>query len=202
MRSRAAAAILAGAGFTDVRSMEGGMAAWEGLVAEGPPEAGMAWFPENASARELIALAWLLEDGSRKFYAGLSREVNDKEAVELFAELAKAEENHEATLAGLYEKATGGKPGAGFPHDELRAGPEEEMMEGGVPVEKSLHWAKEQKLARVIEFCMSLETNSLDLYIKMERAVESEEAKAVFGTLSEEEKAHLARLARAFEKRI
>jgi len=33
-----------GEGFENVFSMEGGIRAWEGLVAEGSPEAGMAYF--------------------------------------------------------------------------------------------------------------------------------------------------------------
>jgi len=182
--------------------MSGGIAEWEGVRAEGPPEAGMAWFAEDATARELIALAWLLEDGSRKFYASLSRETREKDAAGLFAELSKAEENHETTLAGLYEKTTGTKPGPGFPHDELKTGPREEMMEGGVPVEKTLQWAKGRELPRVLELCMSLETNSLDLYIKMERAVDGDDRKKVFRALHEEERVHLQKLARAFESQI
>jgi hypothetical protein len=72
VRSRAAAAILAGAGFRKVASMEGGISAWDGLVAAGPPEAGMARFAAAASAEELIALAWYLEAGSRTFYGRIA----------------------------------------------------------------------------------------------------------------------------------
>ena len=44
--------------------MEGGIRAWKGLVAEGIPEAGMAYFSPATRPEEMIALAWLLEDGS------------------------------------------------------------------------------------------------------------------------------------------
>lgn len=181
--------------------MAGGMAAWEGLVAEGPPEAGMAWFPESAGADKLIALAWLLEDGSRMFYADLSGTAEEINARELFGELAGAEEHHASTLAALYEKITGRATGPGFPHEALEEETREQRMEGGVSVPETLAWARGRKLAEVLELAMSLETNSLDLYIKMERAVDDKNSKSVFRALTEEEKAHLGRLTRAFEER-
>jgi hypothetical protein len=48
--------------------MQGGINAWKGLVARGAPESGMAYFSPATKPEELIALAWLLGDGSRKFY--------------------------------------------------------------------------------------------------------------------------------------
>ena len=41
--------MLASAGFGTVHSMEGGIHAWQGLTAAGPPEAGMSFFPADAS---------------------------------------------------------------------------------------------------------------------------------------------------------
>ena len=69
MRSRAAASILSDAGFGNVINMSGGINAWEGLKAEGVPESGMAYFSDSDRLEELAALAWMLEEGSRRFYA-------------------------------------------------------------------------------------------------------------------------------------
>ena len=52
--------------------MQGGINAWKGLVAEGAPESGMAYFSPATKPEELIALAWLLEDGSRNFYLDMA----------------------------------------------------------------------------------------------------------------------------------
>jgi rubrerythrin len=49
---------------------------------------------------------------------------------------------------------------------------------------------------------MSLETNSFDLYLKMERKVDARNAKQVFKALSEEEKKHLEQLTSVFSKRL
>ena len=51
--------------------MEGGTSAWEGLTAEGPPEFGMAYFDGSEKPEELLALAWILEDGSNKLSKAL-----------------------------------------------------------------------------------------------------------------------------------
>jgi rubrerythrin len=67
-------------------------------------------------------------------------------------------------------------------------------------ISEALEWLKGKTLKDVLELCMSLETNSYDLYLKMERKVESNRTKQVFKTLSEEEKNHLDRLISMFEK--
>ena len=52
-------------------------------------------------------------------------------------------------------------------------------MEGGVKVDAALLWARDKDVPAILEFAMSLETNSYDLYIKMGRRFE-DDAKKVF----------------------
>jgi len=52
--------------------MRGGIISYNGLVASGPPEAGMFCFPESLSALQLPAVAWFLEDGSLSFLGNIS----------------------------------------------------------------------------------------------------------------------------------
>ena len=73
-------------------------------------------------------------------------------------------------------------------------------MEGGMLVSEAVGWSKGKALKDILELCISLETNSYDLYLKMERKVESRNAKQVFQTLSEEEKNHLERLTSMFNR--
>ena len=109
--------------------MEGGIHAWKGLVAKGPPEAGMAFFPPGATGEELTALAWVLEDGSAFFYGSLAKQ---HPASPLFAELAGAEENHKRTLLQAYREIFGGAAEASFPGSILPAQGGEKTMEGFV----------------------------------------------------------------------
>ncbi len=195
MRSRAAASMLQTAGFATAHSMLGGIRAWEGLTAPGQPEAGMAFFTTAARAEELIALAWLLEEGSRRFYEEAQRFLADRDVQKLMSGLVTAEEHHKASLEKLYQTLTGSLPGKGFPSSLLPDASPGDYMEGGVRVSEALAWVKGKSIQEFLELSMSLETSSYDLYIKMERRVEGKNAKEVFGLLANEEKRHLESLA-------
>ncbi len=196
MRSRAAAAILADAGLEKVYTMQGGIAAWEGLVASGPPEAGMAYFGDAAQPQELARLAWMLEDGSRLFYVRMDEHLQDEETKKLFQRLAHAEVAHGKTVAELYRGFTEGR----VVEDDLPSG-RDDTMEGGIKVAEALLWAKGKDVTTILEFAISLEANAYDLYLKMEQRLEGD-AKKVFLLLAAEEKKHLERLADLLEKKV
>jgi rubrerythrin len=188
--------MLADAGFSHVTNMQGGIKAWEGLVAEGPPEAGMAWFGDAVQPEKLTLLAWLLEEGSREFYARLDEFIRDGDAKKLFQDLAQAEESHKRTLGELHKTFSGGRA-----LEESLPEEKDEFMEGGVRVDEALLWARERDVAAILEFAISLETNAYDLYLKMQRKLEGDGRK-VFELLAGEEKKHLERLAALLEKKI
>jgi len=76
------------------------------------------------------------------------------------------------------------------------------VMEGGMLVSEVLKWTKGKKLTEILELSLSSETNSYDLYIKMERQMKDQRSAQVFQVLSKEEKEHLERLSLLLEKRI
>ncbi len=117
MRSLAAAAVIRTEGFHTAFSMAGGIKAWQGWVSAGPPEAGMAFFTPAADAGELIALAWLLEERSWRFYSAVADMHRSPEAARLFFTLVKAEEHHNEMLGALYREISGKEPGPNFPRD-------------------------------------------------------------------------------------
>lgn len=190
--------MLSTAGFKDVYSMEGGIRAWDGFAATGGPEAGMARFPEDAPMEELIALAWSLEEGSRRFYAELQAQLIDQDAAELFKNLVVAEELHQSLLAELHRKLTDGSAGAPL----AGSGAFEDVMEGGVSISDSLDWVRGKKLTEVLELAISLETNSYDLYIKMGRRGSDANAKELFLLLSAAEREHLERIAGFLDRKL
>jgi sulfur-carrier protein adenylyltransferase/sulfurtransferase len=178
--------------------MQGGINAWDGLVAKGTPESGVAYFSTATRPEELIALAWHLEDGARKFYSGLRSLRPDQEADDLYRKLAKAEENHQVLLRELFREFSGDKSIEGFPDLIISSG-KEAIMEGGIPVKEALNWAGGKQAAQVVEFALSLEAASLDLYIRMERRVGDDRSSKVFRVLAREEKQHLELLGLLFE---
>jgi rubrerythrin len=182
--------------------MEGGIQAWNGFVAKGIPEAGMAYFLPAAKPGELMALAWLLEDGSRKFYTEMGNRLEDPAARDLFRGLVAEEEKHQESLLRIYQETAGPKAAAGFPGAAISGESAEAYMEGGMRVKEALEWTKEKDLLEILELSISLEVNSSDLYIKMERKVEDGKAKKTFTVLAEEEKDHLSRLNSVFAKHL
>jgi rubrerythrin len=181
--------------------MEGGINAWNGFTAKGPPEAGAAYFEPGKKPEELIALAWMLEDGSQEFYAGASGMIEDREAVLFLQKLSADEENHKHVLFQIYKELSAMKTDPGFPHSLIPADPGVKYVEGGVPLTKALGWVQGKNPNEILELCISLEINSEDLYMKMERKVEEKEAKKTFKVLAVQEKHHLERLVRLLEKK-
>jgi rhodanese-related sulfurtransferase/rubrerythrin len=202
VRSRAAASLLEGEGLRNVYSMQGGMRAWEGGVAEGAPDAGTAYFAPAGKPEEFIALAWSLEEGSRSFYAVVPSLVADEETKRLFSELTTAEEHHKASLVNLYRTFTGKKPTPDFPESIIPAEAAGDIMEGGMHVSEALKWLKGKNLEAIFELAMALETNSYDLYIRMRRQMKDAESREVFDRLSKEERRHLELLAELFERKV
>jgi rhodanese-related sulfurtransferase/rubrerythrin len=202
MRSRAAAAFLLNSDFREVHSLEGGIKAWQGRVAQGVPEAGIAYFSPAGGTEELIALAWLLEEGSRKFYNALSASMGDKEAGAIFSGLAAAEEHHKASLFDLYRNYSGKGSDDAFPQSALPGLQAGDVMEGGMAVSEALKWAEGRDISDILELALSLETNAYDLCLKMEKAVNDTASAEVFRTIAGEERIHLDRLTSLFEKRL
>ena len=168
--------------------MSGGIHAWEGLVAEGPPEAGVASFQSAHSLSEMAALAWTLEENTRRFYLALADLMENPKASQLMKTLASAEENHKSSLLQVYQRITGetGNPEA------LSDGPT--LLEGGADMDSTLKWAEGRPIEELLEVTLALETNAYDRYLKMMNLVDDEKAIDLFRTLSREEKGHLDRL--------
>ena len=191
-RSRSAAILLKRQGYEDVYYMDGGIDAWNGLVASGPYEAGLFLLEGRKDIEELTALAWSLEDGTGIFYTQMREISEDKEARQVFASLVRAEEGHKSKLLEAYRDITGKEINDGT----MQAKSVKGYLEGGVSVDETVGWLRKQGAAlhEILEVSMQVETNSLDLYMKMCREVEDTSARSVFNFLIEEEKAHLLKL--------
>ena len=181
-------------GFKEVKNLQGGIHAWQGLTAAGSPEAGMAYFHGSRTGGEVILLARELEEGSRRFYSSMAEYVVDKEAADLFSRLATAEGHHRETLEKLHRELSEGE----MPEEP----PDGEHMEGGSLVAEVLVWAREQEVDKIIKWSMAVETNAYDLYIKMNRLPGEERIRKVFQVLAKEEKAHLKRLSALLDQRL
>jgi len=183
--------------------MEGGIRAWDGMVAYGAPEAGMAYFSPADSAEDIVGLAWSLEEGSKLYYQGVADLFpDDAEARKMFEGLVAAEKNHEEHLLETYESLTGARPDFTRLREKFRESLGGAFMEGGIKVEEGLAWTRGKGVVDSLELAMSMEINAYDLYIKMSRAIEDEQARHIFKKLSEEEQVHLKKLAALLDRRV
>jgi rubrerythrin len=180
--------------------MEGGIRAWEGAVAEGFPESFMVSFASANTASELIAIAWLLEDGARVFYEEAASALGSSDGAAVFRGIGKAEKHHEEVLSRLHIVL------AGVELDKLSIKSADQdagrLMEGGVLLEDALSWLRGKGLKEIAEFAMGFETNAYDRYLYMKRNVSDDQARRVFQELALEEKAHIERMTAIFEKLI
>jgi rubrerythrin len=178
--------------------MEGGIHAWKGMVAGGPPDMGVAYFPSESTPMELSALAWLLENGTGKFYREVSSNLKDLEAVRIFQDLTGAEERHKETLLRGYLALSGKSEDPKFPGSVISYPIGADYMEGGVEVKNALEWAERKSPQEITEYSLALEVSSYDLYMKMEQRMKDPRSKKMFAILAEEEKGHLQALQTLF----
>jgi len=171
--------------------MAGGIDAWNGLVAEGDYDSGLAYFSRASGAEELISLSWALEEGNLAFYEQVAGEAGEGDDGVLFRSLVLAEEQHKETLRELFVLSSG-RDAAPAPPEGVEAG---SILEGGIPLGEALAWVRGKTLRGILELSIAMEANALDRYIKMGRAVEDERSKKVFLALAGEEQAHLTRMA-------
>lgn len=200
-RSNGAAAVLMGSGFREVYNLAGGMLAWNGEVATGAPSSGLALLPEGAGLREKIALAWIFEEGNRRFYVELAETTADADVAGLFDGLAEAELNHKRSLGGAYQAATGDDPTEGLLNAVAADGRLGGLMEGGVRLDAAIDWARGKDPVDRLELAMALEANAYELYREMAHESDDETA-AVFNRLAEEEWDHLRRMGEALGKMV
>ena len=170
--------------------MEGGIDAWNGLVAGGSYEAGLVYFSGASRPEELISLSFALEEGNRVFYERISQDLKEVEAASIFRSMGQAEERHKETLRELHARVSG--KGGNPAHPEgMESGV---FLEGGAPLQETLEWAKGKTMKEILELAIAMEANALDRYIKMGRAVADERSREVFLALSREERKHLERM--------
>lgn len=200
-RSRSAIGILNGAGFDEVFNMERGILAYNGLVAAGPPEAGVFCFPENMTPEELTAMAWYIENGSQRYFESVKTVSPDQEIKDIFTRLIDQKIAHKESLFQLFRKISGTTDDDGFPTKVLPK-PPLDVMAGCVSVPEAIDWSKGKQISDILDLLMALEANTFDLYLKLGRQVASERAKSVFVKLSEEEVRHLEQLGSIFEKTL
>ncbi len=198
-RSRAGTSIMLNAGFKEVYNMKGGMNAWEGYVAQGPPEYGMAYFTEAAGTADFIALAWALEEGTRRFYEAMAGMAKNAGSRDLYGMLQDIEEKHKEMVRGLYSSHAG----EGSDPDQVSRRLKEDgelVVEGGLKLNELISFLEGKKDIDVLEYSLALEAQLYDLYLRLKLETENPRTLEVIDTLAGEEKKHIDMLMELHEE--
>ncbi len=199
-RSRAAAQILTGSGFEPVYNLKGGIAAWQGHAAAGPSDMGMMLLTGEETPREVICLAYGLEEGLRKFYSASIQLAIAPQVVGILTKLAAIEVNHKQRLMNLYRTIDPTAATEKAFENEINS----ELMEGGFNPDKLLENNRPafKTTAGALEFAMMLEAQAMDLYMRYADIREDPEVKNILFNMAQEEKAHLKSLANFMDKNV
>lgn len=198
-RSRMAAQLLINQGFGDVSHLMGGIEAWEQPVASGPVEFHLKFMRGDESPQEMILMGYGFEEGLRKFHETVKNRTTDRDLADLLTSLVKAEESHKKTLLGLIPE----KDRAAF--QQQIGGPDDiHVMEGGIDLNEFMERNEPylRSVSGYLELAMMIETQALDLYLRMAAASKQQETREVLVRVSEEEKAHLAALGNLLEQKL
>lgn len=192
-RSRMAAQLMMHQGFREVYHLQGGIEAWEGRTATGPEEFHLKFVRGDESPREVVSVAYRMEEGLKKFHGLVRARTSNSELAELLSLLIKAEESHERTLLELLEAASpaesSGKKESGPALSESGG----VLIEGGVDLDEFIRRNANflGSVSGYLDLAMMIETQALDLYLRMAAESTNEEARKILLQIGDEEKAHL-----------
>lgn len=186
--------MLSGKGFKKVFNLSGGIKAWNSEIAVGPQELGLELFSGNESAEDTIIVGFGLEQGLREFYLAMVDTVEQKDAKDLFTKLADIEILHQEHLLKLYMDITG-KTISMEDFNNQTVAP---AMEGGLTTSDylKLYQPNLESAEDILGLAMSIEAQALDLYQRAADRSERKNIQSVLQQIANEERAHIARLAK------
>lgn len=198
-RSRVAAQLLNGYGFSEVYNLKGGIKAWQGHKASGPEELNLDLVRGDETPTEIAALAIGMEESLKQFYQTLLAKAQDPDVQQLFTKMVEVSELHKQKFIDFYQTAEPGKNVAA-----LLAEVKTDIMEGGFKVDEFIRQNEPhmQTLLGALDIAMMLETQALDLYGRFAERTEVETTKNFLYQVAQEEKVHLNMLGRLLEEKV
>jgi rhodanese-related sulfurtransferase len=192
-RSRVAAQLMSGMGFTEVYNLAGGIKAYRGAKTTGPYELNLDLVRGDETVSEMLVLAFGMEKALQVFYETMRDRSQDQELAKLFTRLGHIED---------FERYKSLNP-EGRDMAAFEAQVAADIMEGGYNVKEFMakNESHLQTVPQVLEVAMMLETQALDLYLRFADKSREDETKKTLFAIAEEEKAHLAALGRLMDEK-
>jgi rubrerythrin len=161
---------------------------------------GMSYLKGDESLKEIISLAYGMEEGLRGFYAAVAEQTDDADVADLAVSLSKIEDHHKQRLLDLYLTLDPTLTDREAFEANIVAG----IMEGGFTTEEFLYQNRDAMttVPDLLNIAMMLETQALDLYMRYSQKIQDQPGKGVLYDLAEEEKGHLVSLGRLMEAKV
>jgi len=149
---------------------------------------------------EVVVLAYGMEKALQLFYEARLDQAQDQEMQGLFAQLVRVEQQHQQRLLDQYRQLAPAGETAALP----AALPPGNTLEGGFKVQEFLEKNESylDTVPHVLDLAMMLETQALDLYLRLARRCSQTSTREVLRRIADEEKAHLASLGRLLEAKL
>ncbi|WPD20868.1 MAG: rhodanese-like domain-containing protein [Candidatus Electrothrix scaldis] len=189
-RSRVAAQMLAGKGFSKVINMAGGFKAWNDDTAFGAEETGMTLFSGKEKLEDVLLTAYSLEAGLEDFYTSLQGRVKQEEVKSLFNKLSSIEVKHQERIYAQYQQISSAPP---LGREEFASKAEKQAMEGGLSTEEYLaqYPTDFENITDVVSLAMGIEAQALDLYLRAADNSTLTDTRQALLRIAEEERTHL-----------
>jgi rhodanese-related sulfurtransferase/rubrerythrin len=199
-RSLVAAKMLRGRGFKEIYNLKGGIKAWNGAKATGPHEFHLGFLDEADTPEGMFELAFRMEDGLVHVYTSMRGRTSDPELADLFSDLTDFEKRHKDRIVEI-ARCLGLQVGVDALEETER---EPDRMEGGIPISEFLSKNAPylETVPNVLNVAMMIETQALDLFLRLAGEIDDDMTRAFLNSLAGEEKQHLTALAQLLEKRI
>jgi len=196
-RSRVAAQMLSGKGFSEILNLTGGFKSWNGEAAVGPMDKGLELFDGSETLEEILKVAYSLEMGLREFYLSMQDKVEGREVKGLFGRLAEIEVHHEQRILDEYNQATG----AALSREEFESQVTVRAMEGGLTTEEytALFQPDWNSVQDILGMAMTIEAQAMDLYMRTADTCAGSSKEALL-RIADEEKTHLRLLGEMADK--
>ena len=199
-RSRVAAQMLSGKGFTKVINLTGGIKAWNGEKAILGEEKGLELFTGSESHEEILIIASGLEMGLEEFYNSMKEKAESSAVKELFQKLSLIEVRHRERIYQEYLRITN----TNISIEEFTSGLVVPAAEGGMSTEEYIKYfgTETESAEGTIEMAMSIEAQALDLYFRASERAEQQESRKFLSQMADEERAHLLQLGQLMDSII
>ncbi|MGA8833785.1 MAG: ferritin family protein, partial [Desulfomonilaceae bacterium] len=148
----------------------------------------------------VLKLAYGMEQNLAAFYREVERKSSDGDLIKLLNTLASVEDRHKEFVYRLYSSEETDP----LSLMDFEASVKAEVMESGMKLQEFLTRNQEflNAPSDLLDLSMMLETQALDLYLRLAHKSIKEKTKAAFDRIADEEKSHLTALSKLRDQRI